>query len=29
MVFYKMCIFCVDRNSKMASTSGHSFNIGQ
>ena len=27
-VFYKLCVFYVDRNSKMTTTAGHSFYIG-
>jgi hypothetical protein len=27
-VLYKLCVFYVDRNSKMTTTAGHSFNIG-
>ena len=27
-VLYKLCVFYVDRNSKMTSTAGHSFYIG-
>ena len=28
MVLYKLCVFYVDRNSKMTTTAGHSFYIG-
>ena len=27
-VLYKLCVFCVDRNSKMTTTAGHRFYIG-
>ena len=27
-VLYKLCVFYVDRNSKMTTTAGHSFYIG-
>jgi hypothetical protein len=27
-VLYKLCVFYVDRNSKITTTAGHSFNIG-
>jgi hypothetical protein len=27
-VLYKLCVFYVDRNSKMTTTTGHSFYIG-
>jgi predicted small integral membrane protein len=27
-VLYKLCVFYVDRNSKMTTTAGHSFFIG-
>ena len=27
-VLYKLCVFFVDRNSKMTTTAGHSFYIG-
>jgi hypothetical protein len=27
-VLYKLCVFYVDRNSKMTTTAGHSFIIG-
>ena len=27
-VLYKLCVFYVDRNSKMTTTAGHSFHIG-
>jgi hypothetical protein len=28
LVLYKLCVFYVDRNSKMTTTAGHSFYIG-
>jgi hypothetical protein len=28
MVLYKLCVFYVDRNSKLTTTAGHSFYIG-
>jgi hypothetical protein len=28
MVLYKLCVFYVDRNSKMTTTAGYSFYIG-
>jgi hypothetical protein len=27
-VLYKLCVFYIDRNSKMTTTAGHSFYIG-
>jgi hypothetical protein len=27
-ILYKLCVFYVDRNSKMTTTAGHSFYIG-
>jgi hypothetical protein len=28
MVLYKLCVFYVDRNSKMTTIAGHSFYVG-